>query len=192
MKTRHIAAWFSILCFTVFALVEFGGCDVQGQTNAPSATTNTIGGDIVQLLKDDASFFGSNTVLTIDIGAIYSDRHVGELLDVHTPLPLGTNGQVSVGVSALYIDKTLFSGTLNIKAGTTLAVPVVGNVYAWAEAGPGYDFHTHEAITQAFAGFTKGWDISGGFWLYVSVFSGDISDRAGAAYGAALSGTVKF
>jgi hypothetical protein len=162
-----------------------------GQTNAP-ASTNTIGGDLEQLFKDDVAFFGSNTVLTIDAGAIYSDHHVGELLNVHTPLPLGTNGQVAIGISALYIDHTLFSGTLNIKAGTTLAVPVVGNVFLWGEVGPGYDFHTHEAITQEFAGVTKGWDIDKGFWLYVSVFSGDISDRSGVAYGATLSGTVKF
>lgn len=173
------------------ALLSLAPLTSKGQTNtAPS--TNTIVGDVEQLLHDDIAFFGTNELLTIDAGAIYSDRHVGELLNIHTPLAIGTNGQVAVGVSSLYIDKTLLSGTLNLKAGTTVKVWLIGNVNLWGETGPGYDFHTHEVIAQTFAGFTKGWDLYKGNNLYVSIFSGDISDRNGAAYGATLSYTVKF
>lgn len=168
-------------------------CAVNAQTNAPApATTNSITSDLKQLFEDDVAFFGTNQTVTLDVGGLYSDKKIGALFDVHTPLPIGTNGQVSAGISAAYIDGSLYSASLNIKAGTAVKVPVLGDVLLWAETGPGIDLHNGAIIAQSFAGGTWGFDLYKGHKLYLSAFSGDISDRPGIAYGGAVSYTVKF
>lgn len=182
----------AVLAIVFFFLFAF--ClSASAQTNAPALVpTNSITSDLKKLFEDDAAFFGTNQTVTIDVGGLYSDKKFGGLLDVHTPLPLGTNGQVSAGVSVAYLDGQFYSATLSIKGGTTVKVPVIGDVFMWSETGPGLNMHSGAVISQTFAGGTKGFDIYKGFWLYVSAFAGDISDRPGTAYGGALSTTIKF
>lgn len=165
----------------------------MAQTNTPAPpATNSITSDLKQLFMDDVAFFGTNQTVTLDVGGLYSAGKIGGLFDVHTPLPLGTNGQVSAGISAAYLDGSFYSATLSLKAGTTVPVPVLGKVFLWAETGPGLNLNTGSFITQTFAGGTWGFDLYKGHKLYISGFTGDISDRKGVAYGAALSYTVKF
>lgn len=169
---------------------------VQAQTNAvpdTNAPAAGIGSDLKKLFEDDAAFFGTNTDITLDAGGIYSDHKFGGLLDFHTPLPIGTNGQVAAGISSVYIDHSLYSATLNLKAGTTTTIPWINlPINLWAETGPGYDFKTKQVIAQSFAGGTFGFDLFSGHKLYISGMTGNISDRPGIVYGGMLSYSIKF
>lgn len=160
----------------------------HGQTtNTDLWTTGT------SLLKDEAAFFGTNRVVTVDVGGFYSDHKVGGLVNVHTPLPIGTNGQVSVGLASAYIDHSFYSASINLRYQKTVTIPWLNKPLAlWAETGPGMNLHSASPIVQSFAGGTLGFDVYKGFWIYVSGFAGDISDRHGVAVGGTVSGTIKY
>lgn len=181
-----------IACLFAIGIAFVINFEAAGQTVTTNASTNTVWGDIKQLLTDEGSFFGTNTDLTIDAGALYSQKQWGALLDVHTPLPIGTNAQVSAGITGLYIGGQFYEASLSIKGGTTLFPNKWYSVFTWAETGPGMNLHSHSVISETFAGATKGWDVYKGFYLYVSGLTGNISDRSGVAYGGTLSFTAKF
>jgi hypothetical protein len=158
---------------------------VHAQTNAP-ATNSSIGSDFLQLLKDESAFFGTNANYVVDLGAVYTDKQAGALLDFHTPLFSGTNTQVSVGAGALWLDSTFYSFSGNIQLGKTTTL-FGRKFYGWAESGPMYNFKLKQAGIQSMAGVTYGFDVYGGHNLYLSGMVGNISDRSGPVYGGAVS-----
>lgn len=166
---------------------------ISGKAQDTNSTTSTnasssVLGDITQLFKDEASFFGTNHSVIIDVGGLYSDKQAGVLVGLHTPLPIGTNQQVSIGIVSAYLGGDFYSASLSIKGGTTFNVFGLP-INLWAETGPGMNLHDQSFIEQSFAGGTIAFDITKGHDLFLSAFSGNISDRNGAVFGGSVSYT---
>lgn len=175
------------------ALIGLTGFTAAAQTTSDTNADNSLVSTGISLLKDDAAFFGTNRVVTVDAGAFYSDHKIGGLVNVHTPLPIGTNGQVSLGLATAYIDHSFYSASLNLRYQKTVTIPYWQKPLAlWAETGPGLNLHTASPIVQSFAGGTLGFDVYKGFWVYLSGFGGNMSDRHGAAVGGTVSGTIHY
>lgn len=200
--TKLTVPKFIIACILTAALIA--GCEkshAQVVSNTPPDPTVVISSlsglpdwanTALSLLKDEQAYFGTNTTLTLDGGALYVNKQVGGLLALHLPLPVGTAGQVSVGLGMAYLDHQFYSANLSLKAGTTIAVPLLGSVFTWTEMGPTMNLHDHSLGSQVFVGATKGVNIFKNTTVYGSVAVGNISFEPGAAWLAALSATVKF
>lgn len=195
-KSVGLGAWL------LAGLVLLGSANVQAQdvTNTTTVTNATVTisnlppllTELGQIFADEQAYFGTNTTLTLDAGGLYVNNKFGGLLSIHAPLPLGTNGQVALGIGFAYLDHQFYSANLSLKAGKTVTVPVLGAVYLWGETGPTLNMHDHSVGSQTFAGATKGFDVGKGFWIYASAGVGNISFEPGAAYLLTLSATFKL
>ena len=162
----------------------------RAQTNTPP--TSLLPGGLGQLVNDVGAFltdaqpyFGTNGSLMAGGGALINNKKVGAFADV-TLWSLTTNNQVAIGFAAAYLNGNFYDASLNLKAGTTWTVPVLGSFYTQILSGPGYNFKQHHAMAENFVIVHRKFTI--GTWL-LDPFAGvgNLSDQPGAAYIAGIN-----
>lgn len=130
----------------------------------------------------DTTPYITNGNIMVEVGALKLGSHWGGLMDVQ--LPVNTNSwQITYGVAAAYLNRTIYTGALNVSLGTTVNVPVlsslVGPFYAYAESGPGWNFQKNQMVAQSFVGVKYYHPFTSTFGLGASYGYGTITDVSG-------------
>lgn len=158
------------------------------QTNTKSipADLGKLGNDFLNFFKDAKPYFTNDTI-RIGVNGAYVDHKWGGFVDVVVPV----NDQIGIGFAAAYINHSFYDASLNVNAGTTWNVPVLGSIYTAAETGPGYNLKLHEAVVQSSMYGIKKWNL--GKWeLAVNAGVLNISDLPGVGYFGGISGSYKW
>lgn len=169
----------------------------QAQTNTPPSTNSAsadplgalrVGSDILSWLKDAQPYFGVSNTIVGDALALYNNKQWGGLIALHLPVAaLSTNGQISAGTAIAYINHQFYTLSLNMQAGTTWKVPLLGNVYTAMGSGPELSLHDHSVGAFSFVSATKGWDVGSGHVLSLVGGVGNDSHLSGPCYFGGLS-----
>lgn len=152
-------------------------------------------GGLKKIGQDLVSFIENTTnagVVTVEAGALYGlqTHKVGGFLDAYFPIG-GTNSVFGAGFGVAYLDHNFYDGTLNARIGDTFTVPFIHiPMYAYTEAGAGYNFAKNAIISQAFAGALFRIPITKSQTLTLGGAIGTISDQSGQI--AALGGSYTF
>lgn len=134
------------------------------------------GEDVGAFFKDAQPYFTNNQIRLGGYGA-YIGGHPGGIFALSVPV----SDQVSLGIAGAYLHNTWYDASLGINFGVTKTLPLVGDVRLWAETGPGYNFHSRDAIAQSATGATKKWSLFGGE-LAVTAGALNISDISGMGW----------
>ncbi len=152
-------------------------------TNGPSLLPGglgQLGSDLGLFLSDATNYFGKG--LRVGSYALYNQHEMGALVTAMYPI----NNNLSAGFGVAYLSHTFYDTSLGIQYGKTWNAPLIGNIYTWAESGPAFDLHNHQALAQSFAGVTK--DIKISDWhIFATGGIGNISTRPGQTYIAGFS-----
>jgi len=151
-----------------------------------------LGGDVVLAVSDSVPYFMAGTE-RVGVAALYSNHKTGFLVDlIHPVVSVNTNGQVSIGFAAAYLDHTFYDASVGLNLGMTAHVPVLGAVYLFGESGPGFQFKDSHAVAQSFIGVSKSFTLFHKLPLSIKGGLGNISDRPGPAFVLGLDAQMKF
>jgi hypothetical protein len=169
----------------------------EAQTNYPSTNvlqllgfgTNVSGA--VSVLEEgliDAAPYITNDMLQVGIGPLYngSDPKGKFGFFADATVPIGT--QAGFGITGAYLNSSFLCGSMNLKLGTTVTLPVIGPVFTSIYSGPQYDFQTRSIGAYSFAGAIKKFDLNPGLDLIVGGGVGNISTLPGVC----IAGEVKL
>lgn len=194
---------YSYRVFSFFAIVltVWAALAAHGQTNNSPFTVTAPKTNILQVLSapqwlqsafvslaDDAPYI-SNQVVMLEVGALYNNS-LKEKFGAFADLRIPTSQQTSVGLASGYLDNQILFGSVTFQIGTTTTIPIVGQVYAFVEDGPAWDFKDKEAANYIFTGLEKKFDISKHWAATIGAGIGNISSIQGQEK--ALGGSVSY
>lgn len=161
-------------------------------TDVVTASTNTVtspvglgqlGTDFLKFLQDSEPFY-TNSFRTA-VGGVKIDKRWGGLIDID--IPIAVNGQLGLGFAGLWLanPSTLYSGSVNLEAGTTWSL-LGQKVNTWVASGPGYNNAKREIILYSATGASWNTHLGSG-QLTLSGGGVNISDVPGIGYFGAIS-----
>lgn len=181
---------------TIFGL--FGG---GTSTNGFLVSAGKGAGDALAFIEGNTNGWAR---ICIEAGYLRAhDKGNGGFLNLLIPLS-GTNNILGAGFGIAYIDRHWYDATLSARLGANIPIKI-GSIdlssylplYAYTEAGGGYNFGTSQTIAQSFAGASLHYILvrlkSGNTVdLTAGIADGVISDVPGNTFAAGGSVTFSF
>lgn len=121
----------------------------------------------------DAEPYLKNNIINLDLAAVYniSTNRMGYFMGFDIPV----GSQAAVGAGAIEFGKDWYLAPVNLKLGTTIDYPYIGNVYNYIAIDPLLSLSDGKYGAYDFLGAFKEWDISSKFQFSLGGGFGDIS-----------------